>query len=127
METVLLIENDPAKLVLQSLILHCFGYTVLEAVNRGEVWRVCGEHEGPIHLLVTAVQDGDSISEWVAELQLIYPQIRALFVSDASSAELANTSSEHAFLQRPFRVDDLANTIRGLLDGAKIELASSFA
>jgi hypothetical protein len=67
----------------------------------------------------------DSINEFVADLQLIYPQIRALFVSHASSAELADTSSEHAFLQTPFRVDDLANTIRGLLDGAKIELASS--
>ena len=35
MQTVLLVENDPAKLVARSLILRCFAYKVLEAGSRG--------------------------------------------------------------------------------------------
>jgi hypothetical protein len=40
LKTVLLIENNPATLVAQSLILRCFGYTVLEASNPDEAWCV---------------------------------------------------------------------------------------
>ncbi len=50
METILLIENDAATLVARSLILRCFGYTVLEADSRGEAWSVCGGHQGTIRL-----------------------------------------------------------------------------
>jgi hypothetical protein len=49
MQTVLLIENDPANLVVQALVLRSFGFTVLEASSRGEAWRVCHRHQGPIH------------------------------------------------------------------------------
>jgi DNA-binding NtrC family response regulator len=120
MQTILLVENEPAKLVARSLILRCFGYTVLEAGSCGEAWRVCHNHGGQIHLILTNATSGNSSSsQFVARLQLLYPEIRALFVSDASSAELAvqqNMRGEYAFLQEPFRVDILADTIRGLLD-----------
>ncbi len=120
MQTILLVENNSAKLVARSLILRCFGYTVLEAGSRGEAWRVCHQHSEPIHLILTnAIPGSSGSSQFVARLQLLYPQIRALFISDASSAELAvqqNMHGEYAFLQEPFRVDVLADTIRGLLD-----------
>jgi two-component system, cell cycle sensor histidine kinase and response regulator CckA len=129
MQTILLVENDPAKLVARSLILRCFGYTVLEAGSRGEAWRVCHNHSGPIHLILTNAIPGSS-SQFVARLQLLYPQIRALFVSDASSAELAVQQimrGEYAFLQEPFRADVLADTIRGLLDRPRETRAASFS
>ena len=36
METVLLIENDPANLVALAMVLRSLGYTVLEADSRSE-------------------------------------------------------------------------------------------
>jgi two-component system cell cycle sensor histidine kinase/response regulator CckA len=127
MQTVLLIENDPAKLVTQSLILRCFGYTVLEAASRGDAWRVCHEHQGPIHLILTKPILDDSSSDFIARLQCLYPEIRALFVSDASSAELADMPCEYTVLHKPFRPDALADTIRQLLDDPKTSAVSSFS
>ena len=75
METVLLIENDAAILVARSLILRCFGYTVLEAGSRGEAWRVCGEHSGTIRLIMMETSlDHDSVYEFFARLQLVHPK-----------------------------------------------------
>jgi two-component system, cell cycle sensor histidine kinase and response regulator CckA len=129
MQTILLIESDPANLLAQSLILRCFGYTVLEAASRGEVWRVCHEHQGPIHIVLTkAILDGCSSSEFIARLQCLYPEICVLFVSDATSMELADRRPmhcEYTVLQKPFRPDGLADAIKGLLDGAKARAVSS--
>ena len=116
METVLLIENDPANLVAQTLILRSFGYNVLEADSGEEALRVCHEHTGPIHLvLAKALLDTKQVVAW---LQPLHPQIRGLFVSDAPLSERADEQSiesKCAFLEKPFRVDTLAQVIRKLL------------
>jgi CheY-like chemotaxis protein len=122
METILLIENDPAKLVARSMILRSFGYTVLESANRGEAWFACNEHQQPIHL---AILDHDNSSEFVTRLQILCPQIRALLVSDKASAELADMPCECAHLPKPFQADALANAIKGLLDGPKTRAVAS--
>jgi len=128
MKTILLIENDPAHLVAQSLLLRCFGYGVLEAGNQGEAWFASYQYKGPIDLVLTkALLENKSTNEFVTRLQLIYPQIRALFVCDTSPAELADMPCEYAFLQRPFRVETLAYTLRGLLQGSRVRTAASLS
>ena len=131
MQTILLIENDAATLVAQSLILRCFGYTVLEAADRDEAWRVCHEHPGQVHVvMMNAILDNGSTSEFVARLQLLYPQIRALFASDRTANELGGRQSvqyQYAYLQKPFRANALADTMRKLLDEPKTRAVSSFA
>ena len=78
--------------------------------------------------MTKAILDHDSTSEFVARLQLLYPQIRAaLFLSDASSGELATMPCEYAFVQKPFRADALADTIRGLLEDPKKRAVSSLS
>jgi DNA-binding NtrC family response regulator len=128
-ETILIIENDSSNLVALALILRSFGYAVLEASCRGEAWRVCHRHQAPIQLVVTnAILDNHPVSDFVARLRLVYPRVRALLVSEPSSGELADNQSmphECALLQKPFRADALADTIRGLLDGAKQRAVSS--
>lgn len=126
MKTILLIEHDSQNLIVLSMILRSFGYTVLEAGSRGEAWRVCHHHSGPIHLVMTKlILDKRSTRDLVTRLQLIYPQIRAVVVSETSPAELANMPCDYVLLQKPFRVDELANVVKGLLDGEKINIASS--
>jgi len=130
MQTILLVEDTPANLVARSLILRCFGYTVLEADSRGDAWRACHEHQGPVHLiLMMADLDDDSAIEFVTRLQLLHPQICALFLSAESSPEFADKQRipcEYALLQTPFRADALADTIMGLL-GANTKAVSSVA
>src|SRR5260221_522069 len=128
METILLIENEAATLVARSLILRCFGYAVLEANSRGEAWRVCREHSEPIRLIIMeASLDHDSAYEFFTRLQLVHPEIHALLLTDASSARMAEKFAmpcECSFLQRPFRADALAHSIRELLDGPKARAVS---
>ena len=128
MQTVLLVEDAPATLIAWSLILRCFGYTVVEAGSRDDAWRACHEHQGPIHLILMRVDlDEDSAIEFVTRLQLLYPQMRAVLVSDESAPEFHDQQlipCAYAFLQRPFRADALADAIRGLLGGAKTKAVS---
>ena len=104
MQTVLLIENDPATLVARALVLRSFGYTVLEAGSQEEALHTCQEHPEPIRLVITrAAVDSYHSRELVTRLQLLRPQMRALFVSDESVGGLADKQRlrcECAFIQK---------------------------
>ena len=129
MDTILLIENDPTNLLARSLAVRSFGYTVLEASDRGEAWSFCGEHSGTIRLIMMEVSlNPEGAYEFFTRLQLVHPQIRALLLTDASSARMAEKFAvpcECYFLQRPFRADALADAIKGLLDGPKARAVSA--
>jgi len=129
MDTILLIENDPTNLLARSLVLRCFGYTVLEASDRGEAWSYSREHSGTIRLIMMEVSlNPEGAYEFFTRLQLVHPEIRALLLTDASSARMAEKFAmpcECSFLQRPFRADALADAIKGLLDGPKARAVSA--
>jgi DNA-binding NtrC family response regulator len=131
MQTVLVIEDDAATLLGWALVLRSLSYTVLEAGSRGEAWRVCREHQGPIHLiLMKAILNDDSTSEFIARLQLLCPQIRALFVSDGPLTELAGRQStpyQYACLQKPFQLDAFVDTIGKLLSDPNKRVSFSFS
>ncbi|HUJ21285.1 MAG TPA: hypothetical protein VLX58_07175 [Bryobacteraceae bacterium] len=122
MQTVLVMEKDTATLVAWALVLRSFGFTVLEAASRGEAWRACHLHRRPVDLILTkAASDNGTSDEFVSRLQLMCPRMRAVFVCDALSAELAGRLSmpcEYAVVRKPFRAEVLADTITGLLDGS---------
>jgi DNA-binding NarL/FixJ family response regulator len=126
MITVLLIESEPAHLIGMALILRCFGHNVLEADSADEAVRNCQEHLGPIHVVVTkAILDDENAGDVVARLESIYPQIRAVLISDEPADELAvANNSGCAFLRTPFPADALDDTITRLLDGPKKRAAS---
>ena len=129
MDTILLIENDPTNLLARSLAVRSFGYTVLEASERGEAWRYSREHSGPIRLIMMETSlNPDGAYEFFTRLQLVHPEIRALLLTDASSARMAEKFAmpcECSFLQRPFRADALAGAIKGLLGGPKASAVSA--
>lgn len=131
MQTALVIEDDPATLITWAFVLRSYGFTVLEASSRGEAWRVCQKHQGPIHLVVVkATLDNHRTSDFIARLRLLFPQIRAVCVSEASSAEFADNQSiprELAFLQKPFHLETLVGTIRELLAEPMNRAASSIS
>jgi len=127
MQTILLIEGDPTNLVAQSMVLRCFGYTVVEADSPAEVWHAWYEHRGPIDIVLMKASPDGSTGEFITRLQLLCPQIRALIVSDESSAELADIPCEYTVLYKPFRPGALAETISGLLHGTMTRAVSSLS
>ena len=127
MQVALVIEDDPATLIAWALVLRSFGFAVLEAASRGEVWRVRHQHQGPIHLVLMDAFLDHSTCEFVARLQLVYPQMRVLFVCNESPPELTDMPCEFAFLQKPFRVETLAYAVKQLLQGPKKRAAASLS
>lgn len=117
MQTILLIENDPASLTAHSLLLRCLQYNVLEATDREDAWCACRDHVGPVHLLLTEAIPGDeNLSQFVADLKILCPQIRALFVSGEAHIRMADVPCDYACLHKPLRASALADAITELLD-----------
>jgi CheY-like chemotaxis protein len=52
-QTVLAVDDDPDALKLCRLFLEKAGFSVLSASGSSEALKICKNHEGPIHLLVT--------------------------------------------------------------------------
>jgi DNA-binding NtrC family response regulator len=123
MQTVLLIEHDSAHLIAQALVLRSFGYTVLEASTYMEAATACREHQGPVQLAVTKALRGDGSGEVVERLRRLCPEIRVLFLTDRSPRECAGQRdrySDCAFLQKPFRMDAIADALQQLLEDSRV-------
>lgn len=126
-QVALAIEDDPEALIAWAFVLRSLGFTVLEAGSRGEAWRVCQKHQGPIHLVVA--KSNHRTSDFIARLRLMCPQICAVCVSEVSSVEFDDQQIPRDFvsLQKPFRLETLADTLRELLAKPKIRAGSSIS
>jgi CheY-like chemotaxis protein len=119
-ETILLVEDQDAVRTFARHVLLAQGYTVLEARDGEEAFRLAQQRQGPIHLLVTDVVMPRMSGRHLAELLTRdRPGLRVLFMS--GYAEEAITRSEvpeagRAFLQKPFNPVRLARKVREVLD-----------
>ena len=119
-ETVLLVEDEPALLVLGETMLRRLGYTVLTADSPREAIRIAENHEGSVDLLVTDVvmpeMHGRALADKIAAIR---PDARHLFVSGYTADVIANRGvldqSVH-FLQKPFSLQELGAKVRQALD-----------
>ncbi len=101
-------------------ILKLSGYNVLEAASGSEAMKICKEHSGIVHLLLTDVvmpqMSGPRLSEEVVK---ICPDIEILYMSGYAD----NVIMHHGvlkegvpFLQKPFSPDALVLKVREILD-----------
>src|SRR5262249_18297128 len=51
--TVLVVDDDSAVITLCKTILQEVGWIVLSADDSSDALKLCAEHQGPIHLLIT--------------------------------------------------------------------------
>jgi len=120
-ETILLIEDEPAVRDISRRILVRQGYVVLLAATGAQALEISSAFEATIHLVISdAVMPGMSGAEAVRRLQEQRPGLKALFMSGYTDDEILRrgiVSSKAAFIQKPFSLADFARAARAALDG----------
>jgi two-component system, cell cycle sensor histidine kinase and response regulator CckA len=119
-ETILLAEDEDQVRKLAVRILTMNGYRVLEANDGGSAYLKCKEYKKDIDLLLTDVMmpemNGKRLYEQIAPIR---PGIKVLYLSGYTDNAIVHRgvlSPGEAFLQKPFRADDLLNKVREVLD-----------
>jgi PAS domain S-box-containing protein len=119
-ETILIVEDEGTVRALSRHALQIFGYNVLEASNGREAIRICDQHEGTIHLLVTDVVMPEMGGRQVAErLAALRPSLKVMYLSGYTEDAVVRhgvLEAETAFLRKPFTPTILACKVREVLD-----------
>jgi len=119
-ETILVVEDDEEVRKITGRILRMQGYRVLEASNGGDVFSVCDQHDGPIHLMVTDVvmpkMHGPELAKRVSSL---YPEMKVIYMSGYVEKFISHhgiLEKGMEYIQKPFTVNELARKVREVLD-----------
>lgn len=119
-ETILLAEDELAVLQVMKDTLEGLGYRILAAPTPTEACLLAGQHEGAIQLLLTdVVMPGMNGKELQARILTLRPEIKTLFMSGYTGDIIATRGLLEEgihFLQKPFKIIDLARKIRAALD-----------
>lgn len=119
-QTILVVEDEPALLMLATRVLERLGYAVLAAAHPREALAHAAAHDGPIHLLLTDIvmPEMNGVEVW-KRIHPDRPEMRCLFMSgytaDALRAQGAADELTH-FLQKPFTQKMLAAKVRETLN-----------
>jgi hypothetical protein len=112
--TLVVIEHDPARLVMLAMILRALGYRVLEAGNLDEALREGEAHAGPIALALCDAQTAASSATNTQSFHRFHPETR--FVAWCGLMPMAVVSRRRP---KPLDVEVLAAGLRDLLETAR--------
>jgi PAS domain S-box-containing protein len=119
-ETILVVEDDDMLRPLIIDVLKVYGSEALEARDGAEALRICENHPGPIHLMLTDVvmpqMSGRQLAERMAVLR---PQMKVLFMSGYTDDAIVHhgiLNEDTAYIQKPFAPDDLVKKVREVLE-----------
>jgi PAS domain S-box-containing protein len=122
--TILLVEDE---LGLRSVIdesLRQEGYTVLLAENGMDALDVAARYQAPIQLLITdVIMPSVSGPQLAQSLKALRPETRVLYISGYTADKFADypeLDPELALLQKPFKLVDLGQKVRDVLNGAEV-------
>ena len=94
MQTLLLIESDPAQLIALAMILRSGGYTVLEADSADEAIRTYLAHPRPVELLLTeAAPAGHKRLDVIERLLELSPEMRVVLLVDSPPENLPDAGT----------------------------------
>lgn len=114
LETILLVEDEPAVRQLFSLALSRAGYRVYEARNGQEALKVFDQHGDRIDLLLTDIRmPFMGGAELTRQLRARRRTLKLLFISGYSGGTLEFADD---FLAKPFSRDQLLAKVREILD-----------
>ncbi len=119
-ETILLVEDEPAILIMTKKLLEKLGFKVLSASTPGEAFKVAADYTGTLHLLITDVIMPDMTGRELARsIQSLYPSIKCLFMSGYTADVIAHhgvlEEGVH-FIPKPFSRDELINKVHEVLE-----------
>jgi CheY-like chemotaxis protein len=118
-ETILLVEDENTLRVALQTFLEENGYTVLAASSPHEAFEALRNCDQEVQLLVTdMVMPKMNGSEMAAILKLRYPDLRIVYISGYTerwTESACKILKGEAYLQKPFRLVDLALKIREIL------------
>ena len=119
-ETILLVEDEQALRTAATEFLQTKGYRVLPAADAAQAFRLC-ESENEIDLLLTdMVMPGMRGMDLARVLLDRNPMTRVIFMSGFTGSGLReDLGPGSAFLQKPFTLQRLAQTIRQVLGEEK--------
>lgn len=116
---ILLVEDEASVRAFASRALSLRGYTVLEAANAEEALAKLEDKTLHIDLFVTdVVMPGMDGPAWVRRAHLDRPTVKVVFMSGYAEDGLAEDQARvpnSVFLPKPFSLNDLTNTVQGLL------------
>jgi PAS domain S-box-containing protein len=118
LETVLLVEDEEALRGLGKEMLEPYGYTVLLAADGAEALELVRNLDIPIELLITDIlMPKIGGIELAARLSTLRPEMKVLYTSgyNDSGGSLERLNGAR-YLQKPYAMEELARTLRDLLD-----------
>jgi two-component system cell cycle sensor histidine kinase/response regulator CckA len=118
-ETILLVEDEAAVRHVAGCALRKLGYKVFEAEDADAALKIWDERHKEIDLLFTdIIMPGTMTGRALADkIQAAAPDVKIIF-SSGYSADLASRADaplKHTLLQKPYTVQNLAETIRAVL------------
>jgi CheY-like chemotaxis protein len=120
-ETILVVEDDEAVLLLVEQMLVDCGYRVLIASTPGKAIHVAKEYAEDIHLLLSDVIMPEMTGRQLEQqLQYLRPGLGCLFMSgytDDIMGRQGILDEEVNFIQKPFSILELSVKVRTVLDG----------
>jgi two-component system, cell cycle sensor histidine kinase and response regulator CckA len=129
-ETVLVVEDEEALRKVARRTLDAAGYTVLMAASGEEALRICAQHAGEIHLLLTDVvmsrMNGRVLAQEVSKTR---PTVKVVYMSGYTDDAIVRHGVLNAgvnFLAKPFAAADLARKVREVLDDGVTNLADGY-
>lgn len=121
---ILLVEDDDAVAAATERMLARAGYEVARAAHGQAGLEALERAIGSFDLVVTdVVMPGMSGADLAREISLRYPSVKLLFISGyPDDDELVRDVAQHQlpFLAKPFSTEELLQTVRRLLDTARL-------
>ena len=119
-EIILLVDDDDAVRELGKAILEMYGYTVITAADGETALQVYGEGRDRIELVILdLIMPGIGGTQCLQRLLEINPEAKVIIASGYSvdgEFERVSEIGAKAFINKPYHVQDLLKTIRGVLD-----------
>jgi two-component system cell cycle sensor histidine kinase/response regulator CckA len=120
LETVLLVEDEPAVRVLAETVLQNLGYKVLAADSSETALGIWRERRDSIDILLTDVimprMSGGDLAQKLREMN---PRLKILFMSGYTDDRIASygiLTGETQLIQKPFTAEALGRKLRSVLD-----------
>ena len=116
---LLVIDDDPAGCRLLTAIFVSQGFEVTSAHDGEDALRLVEAREGIDLLLSDVVMPGIDGPELACRLRARWSDLPVLFVTGYSADRLARTDAvgpHDRVLEKPYQFDELARTIRGMLE-----------